>query len=136
LKFQKDSVVCGLNGCIRKLNEQKNFGNLQIDKTKASIKDFYNQIRQKLDQVESKVQNELRGHIFIRSQNFSRMINQIQFQIDEINKPSFCQDDDQSVKSGSGILSQTQVFEFTKRNIDQIVLQADKFLASEKALQS
>lgn len=64
------------------------------------------------------------------------MINQIQFQIDEINKPSFCQDDDQSMKSGSGILSQTQVFEFTKRNIDQIVLQADKFLASEKALQS
>jgi len=38
--------------------------------------------------------------------------------------------------ASSNILSQTQVVEFTKSNIDQVINQADKFLAIEKQLQA
>ena len=59
------------------------------------------------------------------------MINQIQFQIDQLNVHS---PHDDAV--GKDIMAQTQVFEFTKSNIDQVINQADKFLAIEKALQA
>ena len=39
--------------------------------------------------MENEAQNELRGNLFIREQNFSRMINQIQSQIDELDRYTF-----------------------------------------------
>ena len=59
------------------------------------------------------------------------MINQVQFQIDQLNVHSPHDD-----ATSSNIMAQTQVFEFTKSNIDQVINQADKFLAIEKALQA
>ena len=53
------------------------------------MKEFYKQLRFKIDELENKANGDLRASMFIRSQNFSKMLSLIQKNIDLINTENF-----------------------------------------------
>ena len=70
LKYQKELVSMKLNAKIKKLQKQKEQGEQEFEKARIDIKEFYKQIRVKIDEMETKAQTDLRANTFIRAQNF------------------------------------------------------------------
>lgn len=67
LRHQKDLIAAKLNTRLQRLAKHKEAGDLQLEKARLQIKDFYKQVKAKIDDIESKAQSDLRAHSFIRS---------------------------------------------------------------------
>ena len=60
-------IALKFNQRLKKLGQQKESGDLQFERAKGKLREFYEQIRKKIDEHETKSFNEIRGSIFIRS---------------------------------------------------------------------
>ena len=67
LRHQKDLMAAKLNTRLQRLAKHKEAGDLQFERARLQIKDFYKQVKAKIDDIESKAQSDLRAHSFIRS---------------------------------------------------------------------
>ena len=67
LRHQKDLIAAKLNTRLQRLAKHKDAGDLQLERARLQIKDFYKQVKAKIDDIESKAQSDLRAHSFIRS---------------------------------------------------------------------
>ena len=67
LRHQKDLIAAKLNTRLQRLAKHKEAGDLQFEKARLQIKDFYKQVKAKIDDIEGKAQSDLRAHSFIRS---------------------------------------------------------------------
>jgi len=67
LRHQKDLIAAKLNTRLQRLAKHKEAGDLQFERARLQIKDFYKQVKAKIDDIESKAQSDLRAHSFIRS---------------------------------------------------------------------
>jgi type I site-specific restriction endonuclease len=67
LRHQKDLIAAKLNTRLQRLAKHKEAGDLQLERARLQIKDFYKQVKAKIDDIESKAQSDLRAHSFIRS---------------------------------------------------------------------
>lgn len=67
LRHQKDLIAAKLNTRLQRLAKHKEAGDLQLERARLQIKDFYKQVKAKIDDIEGKAQSDLRAHSFIRS---------------------------------------------------------------------